>query len=155
MIIPFIIILFTFANNCLAANDTFASTRISAQGLQLQSERLKVIAQNITNAQTTALTAEQNPYQRKILQVKLQYNKVFDSEITLADKVINDKSQFLLKYSPHHPAANESGYVKYPNIDPVLEMADAKEAQRSFEANLSSLEIARSNQIKILEAINR
>lgn len=136
-----------------ASNDIMASSRVSAQGLQLQSERLKIIAQNIANAETTASSSAANPYVRKVLQVKLKRDGLLGSEMTYVDKVVRDKSDFILRYYPSHPAADKDGYVKYPNVDQVLEMADAKEAQRSFEANLSALEIARSNQAKILEAL--
>lgn len=148
-----VMVLMLFSLPALAIDDMTASSRISAHGVQLQSERLKVIAQNIANADTSGRTPQERPYTRKVLYVKREYKPEWKAELTQIDKIARDPSEYRLKYEPHHPAANEHGYVRYPNVDPVLEMADAKEAQRSYEANLSALEIARSNQSKILEAL--
>jgi flagellar basal-body rod protein FlgC len=149
-----IFILLTLSNGiAFAGDDLSASSRISAKGLQLQSERLKVIAQNIANADTPGRTANEAPYSRKVIQVTTKYNEELNAQVTEVDKIASDHSRYKLKYEPHHPSADENGYVKYPNVDHVLEMADAKEAQRSYEANLSALEIARANKSKILEAL--
>ncbi|MDF3048213.1 MAG: flagellar basal body rod flgC [Candidatus Midichloriaceae bacterium] len=136
-----------------AGDDLSASSRISARGLQLQSERLKIIAQNIANADTPGRTANEAPYSRKVIVVNTKYNEELNAHLTEVSKISSDRSKYKLKYEPHHPAADQNGYVKYPNVDHVLEMADAKEAQRSYEANLSALEIARANKSKILEAL--
>lgn len=147
------IVLILVSLPAMALDDLSASSRVSAKGMQLQSERLKVIAQNIANADTAARSPHEAPYSRKVIYVKRHYEPKYGAELTKIDKIARDHSEFRLKYEPGHPASNRDGYVKYPNVDPVLEMADAKEAQRSFEANLSALEIARSNQAKILEVL--
>ncbi len=152
MVLIFIALIFS-SLPAVAADDLLASTRISSQGLRLQSERLKIIAQNVANADTTAYKFEEEPYTRKVLYVKRKFSPELGAEITVVNQIAKDKSEYKIKYEPNHPAANADGYVRYPNVDPVIEMADAKEAQRSYEANLSALEIARSNQSKILEAL--
>ena len=135
------------------ADELDSSIRISSKGMQLQSERLKVISQNIANSNVTGSTPEEDPYSRKVLKVKKVYDKDSGGEITVVDKVAKQKTNYIMKYEPSHPAANAEGYVKYPNVDTVVEMVDAKEAQRTFDANLSAMEIAKSNQAKLVEAL--
>lgn len=140
-------------NFAQAENDLKASQRISAQGMRVQNERLKIIAQNIANSSVTGKTADDLPYQRKMLILKNKYDANLGADVVQVDKIIKDKSEFVLKYEPFHPAADGNGYVKYPNVQLPLESVDAKEAQRTYEANLGALEIARSNQMKVVEAM--
>ncbi len=135
------------------SNDMLASTRIAANGMKIQSMRMKVISQNIANANTAAATKEDLPYQRKSLLAKNIFDDAVNAEVLHIERISADNSSFIMKYEPHHPSANADGIVLYPNIDLTLEMADAKEAQRSYEANLASLEISKSNQQKVLEAM--
>jgi flagellar basal-body rod protein FlgC len=147
------LLLVLFANTVFAADSLTASQRIAAQGMQVQSERLKVISQNIANSNTTGLTAEDTPYKRKVILFKNDYDPAIGASTVKVDRVAHDKSEFIKKYEPYHPASDEGGYVKYPNVNIPLETVDAKEAQRSYEANLSSLEIAKSNQARIIDAM--
>jgi flagellar basal-body rod protein FlgC len=148
-----LVIVFIFQSIQLVyASDTLdASIKTSVQGMKIQNERLKLIAQNIANANTTALTPEEKPYTRKILKIKNKYDPSVGTNLVQVDKIIKDNADYILKYEPFHPAADESGYVKYPNVNINLENVDAKEAQRTYEANLTALEIARSNKSKIIE----
>lgn len=136
-----------------AEDSLFSSMRVSSQGMQIQNERLKVIAQNIANANVTAKTPDAKPYTRKILIIKDQYDEMLRADLTIVDEIVLDKTDYLYKLEPNHPAADNHGYVRYPNVDINLEMIDAKEAQRSYEANLSAFEIAKTNQSKLLEAL--
>ena len=129
------------------------SSRISSEGLMIQSERMKIIAQNIANSETTALIPGAKPYTRKVLNTKTINDSTVKSKHGVRKKVNLDKKPYTMRYEPNHPAANEDGYVLYPNVDIVMETVDAKEAQRTFEANLSALDIARSNTNKMLEAL--
>jgi len=119
--------------------------------MQAQSERLKVIAQNIANAEVTGRTPEEEPYRRKIIFFRNSYDEKAGTVLLKADNITNDLSEFERRYLPEHPAADSSGLVKHPNVNKILEIADAKEAQSSFEANSASLEITKNNQMKILE----
>lgn len=130
-----------------------ASKNVSQNGIKIASERLKVISQNIANANSTGKDSAQDPYRRKMLEVENVYDDNLGVEILRLSRIVADKSPFSYKFEPSHPAANEQGYVKYPNVDINLEMVDAKEAQTAFEANLSALEIAKSNQHKLMEAM--
>jgi flagellar basal-body rod protein FlgC len=136
-----------------ADNDLAAASRVAVNGMKLQSARLKVVSQNIASASTTGMTPGAQPYRRKIMLVQKQYDSLLGAEISVLKAVTHDRSDFIMRYEPNHPSADAHGIVLYPNVDPVLEMADAKEAQRSYEANLSSLEISKSNQIRLLEAM--
>ena len=137
----------------VAADPLTSSIKSAAQGMKVQSERLKVVSQNIANSNVTGINENDEPYRRKQIIFKSNYDE--NSEVNLVDveSVIKDKSDFILKYEPYHPAADKNGYVKYPNVNIVIENADAKEAQRSFEANLRSYEIAKSNQQKLIETM--
>jgi flagellar basal-body rod protein FlgC len=135
----------------LAEDSLDASIQASAAGMRVQSERLKIITQNIANSEVTGTTPGAEPYRRKQLVIKNVYDANLGAEVVKVDSVMQDKSDFILKYEPNHPAADENGLVKYPNVNIVIESVDAKEAQRTFEANMAAMEIAKSNRSKILE----
>ena len=127
------------------------SIQISAAGMRAQNERLKVITQNIANENITALTEKDDPYRRKVIYFENKFDKDLNTETLAVKKIDKDYSPFKLRYEPTHPAADKDGMVKYPNINLVIETVDAKEAQRSFEANLYALDISKSNLNKIID----
>jgi flagellar basal-body rod protein FlgC len=137
----------------LKVDDLTASMRASAAGMRIQNERLKIIAQNIANSNTTGQTPGADPYRRKTIFVKNGYDDKQKADVVQVDRIRTDKSDFALRYEPNHPAADEQGYVKYPNVDTTIENIDAKEAQRTFEANLNALQIAKDNQHKLLKLL--
>ncbi|MDZ5760879.1 flagellar basal body rod protein FlgC [Lyticum sinuosum] len=131
-----------------------ASIKIAESGMQAQSNRLKVISQNIANSEVTGTDSSDNPYRRKIIFFKNVIDQNTGAEIIVVDKIDIDKSPYILKYEPHHPAADQNGYVKYPNVNIIIENVDAKEAERSFSANINSLGISKSlahKTLKIME----
>lgn len=140
------------AQDC-AADTLTGSMGISAAGMELQNQRLKIIAENIANSNVPAEDPEKDPYRRKLPLVEHQYQKDIDAEVPVAGKIIMDQSPFIEKYEPYHPAANEKGIVKYSNVNIIEAHADAKEAQRSFEANLHAFEISKTNQSRIIESM--
>ncbi|CAG7592689.1 MAG: flagellar basal body rod protein FlgC [Candidatus Midichloria sp.] len=148
----FILINLIFASLAAATEDPLVSaSRIAVSGMQSQSERLKVVAQNIANAEVTGKNPLEDPYRRKIIFFTNDYDEKADTILLKIDSIREDQSEFEMRYLPEHPAADSYGFVKYPNVNKIIEMADAKEAQSSFEANAASLEITKSNQLKILE----
>lgn len=155
----FYIILFIFTcgvgNNIIyALNDQLQQTiDIAAAGSRFQAERLKVAAENMANEESTSMQAGGNPYRRKIVFAKNKYNKQLKTNVITISKVGIDNSPFILKYSPNHPAADLNGYVKYPNIHKEIERADASEAQRGYEANLSVIEMSKSMMSKTIDVI--
>ncbi|MBI1954241.1 MAG: flagellar basal body rod protein FlgC [Proteobacteria bacterium] len=118
------------------------SMLISSSGMQAQSHRLLVIAQNLANAGTKAPKLGEHPYQRKTVTFKNVYDPKTGVEKVELTKINHDLSPFPLVYSPGDPGANENGYVEESNVKPMIEMADMREASRSHEANLRAYEKA-------------
>lgn len=113
----------------------------SAAGMKAQSERMKVIAQNIANVSTTGQTPGAEPYRRKQIFFKNKTDKKTGLNVVQVDKISRDrKSPLAKRFDPSHPAANSEGYVLLPNVETSLENVDMKEAERSYEANLGAVE---------------
>ena len=124
--------------------DAIRETIMSAShGLSAQSARMRVVAENLANAQSTGSTPGAEPYQRKLT----NFAEVMDDEsgvsLVTIDRVTRDHSPFKVEYKPGHPAADEHGYVKLPNVDILIETADMREASRSYSANLQVIKQAR------------
>ena len=118
-------------------SDFGRSMGIATSGLRAQAGRIKVISENIANADSTASTAGANPYRRKVPTFSSALDRALDAEVVTLGKVATDRSDFRTKYEPSNPAADQTGYVKYPNVNPLVEMTDMRDAQRSYEANLN------------------
>ena len=117
--------------------DFLKSMAIAASGLKAQSGRMRVIAQNIANADSTAQRPGGDPYRRKIPTFRTEVDRALDVQTVGTGRVHLDRSDFRTKYEPAHPAADRNGYVRYPNVNSLVEMTDMREAQRSYEANLN------------------
>jgi len=117
---------------------------IAGSGLRAQSARMKVVAENIANASTTPSTPEETPYQRQVVTFKNEFDRAMGIYEVKVTGVKKDKSAFVKKFDPAHPAADKDGYVLTPNVQPVMESMDMREAQRSYEANLSVIESSRT-----------
>ena len=116
--------------------DLLKSLNISASGMKVQGTRLRIIAENIANAGSTALTPEGEPYRRKLITFGSALDRELGVDLVDIQRVSRDPSEFGQRYQPGHPAANETGYVKTSNVNTLVEMTDMREAQRSYEANL-------------------
>jgi flagellar basal-body rod protein FlgC len=117
---------------------------ISASGMKVQGDRMRVVSQNLANADTTPGTPDEQPYRRKMVTFKNELDRQSGYEKVVVDKIKRDNAPFRTKYDPQHPAANNEGYVQLPNVNPLIEMMDMREAQRSYEANLGAIEISRN-----------
>jgi len=125
--------------------DILNAMTISANGMRAQGTRIRVISENIANADTTGLTAGSDPYSRQTISFKNVLDRELGINIVEVNKIGVDRVKpFSLKYNPDHPAANEDGYVKMPNVNTMMEMMDVREAQRSYEANLGMIEQSRA-----------
>ena len=113
------------------------SLAIAASGLKAQAGRMRVIAENIANADSTATGPSSNPYRRKIPTFRSELDRSLDAHVVSLGRLKTDTSEFPSKHMPGHPSADSSGHVKYPNVNPLIEMTDMREAQRSYEANVS------------------
>ena len=124
-------------------SDFGRSMGIATSGLRAQAGRIKVISENIANADSTASTAGANPYRRKVPTFSSALDRALDAKVVTLGKVATDRSDFRTKYEPSNPAADQTGYVKYPNVNPLVEMTDMRDAQRSYEANLNIISATR------------
>ncbi|RCL03173.1 MAG: flagellar basal-body rod protein FlgC [Candidatus Tokpelaia sp. JSC189] len=120
-----------------------AVSRVAVSGLTAQSARLRIIVENIANAQSTGMSAAAIPYRRKTVSFEAVLNPYADIQGVKVARIGYDKSPPIVRYEPGHPAADRNGYVKYPNINAIVEMADMREASRSYEANLQVVRQAR------------
>jgi flagellar basal-body rod protein FlgC len=118
--------------------------QISAAGMRAQGQRLRVISENLANADSTAQTPGGEPYRRKIMTFKNVLDRSINADMVRVNKIMPDSKDFELKYDPSHPAANAEGYVLRPNVKSLLAMSDMREAQRSYEANLSVIETSKA-----------
>ncbi len=125
--------------------DMVDALMISANGMRSQGTRIRVISENIANAGTTGLTPGSDPYARQTISFKNELNRELGIKLVEVDDIGVDRdSPFGLEYNPSHPAANDEGYVKTPNVKTMIEMMDVREAQRSYEANLGLIEQTRA-----------
>jgi flagellar basal-body rod protein FlgC len=119
------------------------SIAIAASGLRAQAGRMRIISENIANADSTAPTPGGEPYRRKIPTFRAEVDRALDAQLVALGRVKTDPSDFRLKQEPGHPAADANGNVKYPNVNSLVEMTDLKEAQRSYEANINVIGASR------------
>lgn len=127
----------------------------AAKGMKAQGVRMRVISENLANAETTGKEKGAAPYQRKIVTFKAMLDKSSGRNEVEVDKITPDRSDFVLKFDPSHPAADKNGYVKMPNVNPLIEMMDMREAQRSYEANLGVIDMAKSMLMRTLDLLSR
>ena len=123
--------------------DFLKSMSIAASGLRAQAGRMRIISENIANADSTPAAPGANPYRRKILSFTSEFDRALEARTVALGKVRTDTSDFRLKYEPGHPAADRNGNVKLPNVNPLIEMTDMREAQRSYEANVNVISATR------------
>jgi flagellar basal-body rod protein FlgC len=126
---------------------------LSASGMRAQGQRLRIIAENIANAGSTATTPNDEPYRRKLVTFGSTLDRELGVNKVQVQKVGRDPSEFGLRYQPGHPAANSNGYVKTSNVNSLVEMTDMREAQRSYEANLKVMQAARGMLQRTIELL--
>jgi len=127
-----------------------AASKIAMSGIQAQNERMKVVSQNIANIDVTGATPEADTYRRKMVFFENKIDPQTGAEVVVVKKIQNDNSDFILKYQPNHPAADENGYVKYPNVNIHIELGDGNEAKRGVSLNANSMDMIKSMQFTIL-----
>jgi flagellar basal-body rod protein FlgC len=116
---------------------------IASSGLHTQSTRLRIVAENIANAQSTGATAGANPYARKTITFESELDRASGENIVQIKAIGVDKTPFRIEHMPGNPAADANGDVKMPNVDLLFELADMREANRSYEANLQIVQQTR------------
>ena len=123
--------------------DFMKTLAIAASGLRAQAGRMRVISENIANADSTPSRPGADPYRRKIPTFQTEFDRALGARVVELGKVQTDNSEFRLKYEPGHPAADSNGNVKYPNVNALVEMTDMREAQRSYQANINVISATR------------
>ena len=123
--------------------DFLRSIAIAASGLRAQAGRMRIISENIANADSTAGAPGAEPYRRRMATFKSEMDRTLDAQLVALGNVKTDPSEFRIKHEPGHPAADQNGNVKYPNVNSLVEMTDLREAQRSYEANINVIGASR------------
>lgn len=135
------------------ANEFNNLMEISASGLAAQTRRMRTIAENMANANTTPASPTEKPYQRQIVTFKSVIDKVDGSNKVAVNGVIKDKTSFGKKFDPGNPAADKLGYVQTPNVNTLVEMMDMRESQRSYDANLTVIDASRTMLMRTMDLL--
>ncbi|MGC2856122.1 flagellar basal body rod protein FlgC [Novispirillum sp. DQ9] len=134
-------------------DDLSKVSHIAAHGMKAQAKRLRVVSENLANAESLAKTPGGEPYRRKLVTFKNELERDLDTEVVRVRRTERDMSDFGRRYNPSHPAADADGYVLTPNVNPLIEVMDMREAQRSYEANMHAVTISREMVGKTLELL--
>jgi flagellar basal-body rod protein FlgC len=135
--------------------DFSKSMSVAASGLRAQTERMKIIAENIANANSTSQTPGGDPYRRKIATITSSFDRELGANLVTAGKPADDKSAFRSQYDPGNPNADKQGYIKLPNVDSLVEIMDMREAQRSYEADLTVMDATKSMVSRTVDLLNK
>ncbi len=133
--------------------DLDRALRISASGMQAQSARLRVVAENLANRDSTGQAPGAEPYRRKTITFASRVDRASGTDLVRVARIGTDSAAFPQRHDPSHPAADERGYVKAPNVNSLIEVMDMREAQRSYNANLAVLETTRGMLARTIEAL--
>jgi flagellar basal-body rod protein FlgC len=124
--------------------DLNTSMQLAFAGMSAQGQRLKVIAENLANSDSTAKTAGGEPYRRKIVSFHSVLDRSLGATSVAAGRPVSSAGKFERKFDPGNPAADADGYVQMPNVNPVVELMDMRDAQQSYQANLNVIDAAKS-----------
>jgi flagellar basal-body rod protein FlgC len=135
--------------------DLASSMAVIASGMRAQTDRMRVISENIANANSTSPTAAGDPYRRKIATMQSEFDRTLGATTVHPGQPVQDMTDFRTQYDPGNPAADKSGYVKLPNVNPLIEIMDMREAQRSYEADLTVMEASKSMLARTVDLLKR
>ena len=133
--------------------DFTTSLYIAAAGLRAQSGRMRVIAENLANADSVSATGTGDPYRRRISTITSEFDRELNATVVKLGDPVNDTADFRLQYDPGNPNADKQGYVHLPNVNALVEMMDMREAQRSYEANMNVISTSREMVAKTLDLL--
>jgi flagellar basal-body rod protein FlgC len=135
--------------------DLVKSIRISAAGMKAQGMRLRVIAENLANAESLAQTPGGDPYRRKVVTFRNVLDRALGLRLVRVHRLTEQQGEFSTRFDPPNPAADADGYVKLPNVNPLLEMTDMRQAQRSYEANLNVVQASKRMLLQTIDLLRR
>ncbi len=134
--------------------DLKSAIETSISGMNSQGTRMRIIAENIANAQSTARGPDGEPYRRRVVSFTNELDRASGAKLVKVKGVENDKAEFETIYDPSHPAADGSGYVKMPNVNSLIETMDMQQAQRSYEANLAAIKASQNMMVRTIDLLN-
>ncbi len=135
--------------------DLATSMVVAASGMRAQSTRMRIIAENIANASSTSTIPGVDPYRRKIATMQTDFDRELGATMVKSGKPMSDMSQFRTQYDPGNPAADKQGYIKLPNVDSLVEIMDMREAQRSYEADLTVMDASKTMMARTVDLLRR
>jgi flagellar basal-body rod protein FlgC len=135
--------------------DLATSMLVAASGMRAQSTRMRTIAENIANANSTAPSAGADPYRRKIATMTSSFDRELNATIVQAGKPVQDMTDFHSQYDPGNPIADAKGYVKMPNVNSLVEIMDMREAQASYEANVNVLDASKTMMSRTIDLLTK
>ena len=134
--------------------DLKSAIETSISGMNSQGTRMRIIAENIANAQSTAKGPDGEPYRRRVVSFVNELDKATGAKLVSIKGVTEDQSEFDTVFDPGHPAADGDGYVKMPNVNGLIESMDMKQAQRSYEANLAAVKASQTLMVRTIDLLN-
>ncbi|MBT4889328.1 MAG: flagellar basal body rod protein FlgC [Rhodospirillales bacterium] len=137
----------------MAQDNLLKTLSISAAGMKAQGTRLRIISQNIANANSLGTQPGEDPYRRQTVTFKNMLDDSIGLETVRIDRIREDQSKFGMVFDPAHPSADENGYIRTPNVNTLIEMMDMKEAQRSYEANLNVIKNSKQMLMKTIDIL--
>lgn len=126
------------------ASDFDDTLKVSAAAMSAQSVRLRTIAENLANANTAALTPGGDPYRRKLVTFRNELDRASGEHLVKVNRIVRDTTPFETHYAPGAPGADANGYIRMPNVNPLIELGDLREAQQSYQANVDVISVAKS-----------
>jgi len=135
--------------------DLNTSMLLAASGMRAQSSRMRVIAENIANANSTSPVPNGEPYRRKVATITSSFDSQLGATMVEASKPQNDMTDFRQQYDPGNPASDKQGYVKLPNVNPLVEVMDMREAQQSYEADLNVMDATKTMLSRTVDLLKR
>jgi flagellar basal-body rod protein FlgC len=135
--------------------DFTTSLIVAASGMRAQTDRMKVIAENIANANSTSPTPGGDPYRRKIATMGSEFDRELNATLVTPGKPQADNSEFRLQYDPGNPNADAKGYIKLPNVNSLVEIMDMREAQRSYEADLTVMDASKTMLARTVDLLRK
>ena len=133
--------------------DAAKTMLISAAGLRAQGQRMRLIAENLANSNTLPMSPDEDPFRRKLSSFKNVLDRELGVHLVEAGRIRTDPSEFNVKFDPEHPGADERGYVRLPNVNALVETMDMREAQRSYEANLTMIEAVKQMMMRTIDLL--
>lgn len=135
--------------------DLATSMLVAASGMRAQSTRMRTIAENIANANSSAPTAGADPYRRKVATINSSFDRELGANVAEAGKPTQDMSDFRTQFDPGNPVADAKGYVKLPNVNSLVEIMDMREAQASYEANVNVLDASKTMMSRTIDLLTK